>query len=325
MFRTEIEAKSYPFKIHHKSNLVMLGSCFTETIGTRLVDHKFSVLKNPFGTLFHPISIFNLIEKSLSKVNIDDWSIIDQDDAFISHQLHSSQKAKSKDGLLSNFQDAAEALKFKLTKAKVLVLTLGTAFEFRSKSNGKHVANCHKVPQSNFTRHLSTINEIIELFQHIHDLLKTINPDLNILLTVSPVRHTKDTIELNSASKSTLRVTCLQMEMQFKDVHYFPSYEIMMDDLRDYRFYEKDMIHPNEQAIDYIWNFFEHSFCNESTQEMNKKIRQVRQSLAHKAFNNNSEAHQKFLKRTLDQLQELNEHLPFDEEIERIKAQLIND
>ena len=325
MFRTEIEAKSYSFKIDHKSEVVMLGSCFSETIGSRLLDHKFSVLKNPFGTLFHPISIFNLIEKSINNEKIDDWSIIDQDNAFISHQLHSSKKAKSKDDLLSNFQEMAEALKIKLTKAEVLVLTLGTAFEFRSKSNGKHVANCHKVPQSNFTKHLCTIHEIIQGFQHIDDLLKTINPDLKILLTVSPVRHTKDSIELNSSSKSTLRVACLQMETQFNDVHYFPSYEIMMDDLRDYRFYEKDLIHPNEQAIDYIWNFLEHSFFNESTRDMNNKIRQVRQSLAHKAFNPDSEAHQKFLKRTLEQLQELNEQLPFNEEIERIKAQLTND
>jgi hypothetical protein len=325
MFRTALSPEPAPFQLDHQSQIVLLGSCFSENIGERLSHHKFKTSINPFGTLFHPFSIFNLISKTIDQSPLDDWSILDQEDLHLSHQLHSSFKADSPKALQHSFQASTETLLVTLKEANLLVLTLGTAFAYQLERNGEHVANCHKVPQSQFTRRLTSSDEIHNAFETVYQKLKALNPLLKVLLTVSPVRHTKDGLKQNSVSKSILRTAAELVKDQFEDVFYFPAYEIMMDDLRDYRFYDKDMIHPNEQAIDYIWDLFGQSYFSPATQALSDKIAKLKRSVAHKAFNPTSPAHQIFLKRTLAELMELNEQLPFDAEIEAVKSQLLND
>src|SRR6185369_3638007 len=170
---------------------------------------------------------------------------------------------------------------------------------YRLKTSNEIVANCHKVPSINFTKSLLTETEIIESFQGFYAKLKSINPDCKIILTISPVRHLKDTLELNSVSKSMLRLSCHSIGNKFSDVEYFPAYEILLDDLRDYRFYKTDRLHPTEEAVEYIWEKFVSAYFDASSKEFIKEWKEIRKDLQHKAFHSQSENHQKFLKSLL--------------------------
>lgn len=319
MFRTEIEPINIPFNIDHSSQLVLLGSCFSENIGDRLTQSKFKATINPFGTLFHPLSIFNLLEKEA----LNEQLIIERDGQFISHELHSSITAIDAEELQLKFKGLKAKLNDQLRTASVLVLTFGTALEYQYKIEGQHIANCHKVPQSHFDRKLSSTEGIAGTFDSLQTHLKALNPNLKTLLTVSPVRHTKDSLSVNNVSKSILRTACHLIQESYDTVYYFPSYEIMMDDLRDYRFYEKDLIHPNEQAIDYIWQKFGETFFIADTQKLNSQIAKLQRAISHKAFNPRSEKHQLFLKNTLSEFENLDQQISFQHEIEMIKSQII--
>jgi RNase P/RNase MRP subunit POP5 len=325
MFRTTLEITPQPYAIGHCSSLALLGSCFSEKIGAKLIEHKFDALINPFGTLFHPRSICQLITKSIKKEPLNADSMLLHDERYLSHELHSSLNAASREELQHLFSNQSRILSGTLSKANFLIITMGTALEYIHKETGQHVANCHKVPQKHFNRKLTSLDALHDSFAEAHQILQELNPQIEILLTVSPVRHTKDSIELNSVSKASLRLACADWSRDYDNVHYFPSYEIMMDDLRDYRYYEKDLVHPNEQAIDYIWNQFSQTFFVPKTKELNTKIQKINRAIAHRAFNPNSKAHQKFLKQTLSDMEELNEVVSFQREIDSLKSQIIYD
>lgn len=322
MFRTEIEAQDSSVKIDYQSKILTLGSCFSDSIGQRLTEAKFDSEVNPFGTIFNPLSIFELIELSLERSEILDAAILKRDGYYLNYKFHSSFRAKTKDTLHKRMDEALNKVALKLKGANFIFITLGTAWVYEQNKSHMLVANCHKTPQIEFSRRLLAVEEVVPAFFNLKEIISQHNPTAQFIFTVSPVRHTRDTLKLNSVSKSVLRTACHYMEDMAPDVHYFPAYEIMMDDLRDYRFYEKDLIHPNEQAIDYIWEQFVQTYLDKKEQTTLEKWYKLQMALNHKPFNPKSGGHQKFLSKTLDQLKQLGKELPLDKEIENLNKQL---
>lgn len=320
MFRTEIEAQNSPVKINYKSKILTLGSCFSDSIGQRLQQSRFSTTVNPFGTIFNPLSIVELLELSLERNEVLEHATIKRDGYYLNYKFHSSFRARTKDTLHKRMEKALDEVSRQIKQANVIFITLGTAWVYEQQKSHMLVANCHKVPQKEFSKRLVATEEIVPAFFNLKEIINQHNPNVQFVLTVSPVRHTRDTLKLNAVSKSVLRTACYYMEDMAEDVHYFPAYEIMMDDLRDYRFYEKDLIHPNEQAIDYIWEKFIDTFIEDK--ELLGQWTKLKQALEHKPFNPKSGAHQKFLQKTLSQLKDLNGQIPLDQEIAQIKKQL---
>ncbi|MHA7101694.1 GSCFA domain-containing protein [Roseivirga pacifica] len=323
MFRTPIAPFNSRFKINHKNSLLAIGSCFSETIGSRLKNNKFDIAINPYGTLFNPLSIFNVLEMGLTESMLPEHTIVKQSDVFLSHSLHSSIKGESAKALQEQVHKINASVRARLKTADVLILTLGSAWVYEMKTTDQLVANCHKVPQKQFNKRLLNIEEVVAAFFDIKEQIEAVNPKIQFVFTVSPVRHTKDTLPLNAVSKSTLRLICHYLEEMAENVSYYPSFEIMMDDLRDYRFFEKDMIHPNEQAIDYIWEHFGNAFFTKQTQTLIKKWAKLQQALSHKPFNPESASHQKFVQKTIQKLEAISGNLPVSKEIEQLKQQLI--
>jgi len=274
-FRTTFQFKQCVKKVAHSSKVITIGSCFSEVIGERLLLGKFNGLINPFGTIFNPISIFRLLEYSLESRPLDKEMYLNRHDNFFHYQLHSSFNGMSKNELAQKTELVQLVTKDKLQSATHLFITLGTAFVYQLLKNEEIVANCHKQPQKHFTKRMLGLGEMMEAYQVFHQKLKKINPDIQVALTISPVRHTKDGIPENQLSKSILRVFCDQIIRLNPEMYYFPAYEIMMDDLRDYRFYKDDMIHPNSMAEEYIWEEFQGSFFNDGTKELIQHINQI--------------------------------------------------
>lgn len=325
MFRTKIEQKTSDIQLNHNQSIISIGSCFSDNIGERLKAHKFKISINPYGTVFNPLSIFKLLECAISGEHLSETSLLKRDGQYLSYDLHSDFKATTAKALQHQFHQINQQTKKDLQKCSLLVITFGTSWIYEKKRGKDLVSNCHKVPQKEFDKRLLNLDEILSSFFELETKLEEINPELNILLTVSPIRHTRSGIVNNSKSKSNLILACHYIQKMAKNVHYYPSYEIMLDDLRDYRFYEKDMVHPNELAIDYIWDHFSDTFFNSKTKKLNTQIEKAQRSVAHRAFNPNSAQHQKFLSRTLNELHELNKKVSFQKEIDFIKSQIINE
>ena len=251
-------------------------------------------------------------------------SFVSQNGITFNYKFHSSLRADSQSKLAEQIETNRPDLATTLKRTDILILTFGTAWVYELKSPKMLVANCHKVDQSLFTKRILSIEEITIGFQQLITKLKEVNPDLKVLLTVSPIRHTKEGLSNNNLSKSVLRVACQEICEAHDFVDYFPAYEILIDDLRDYRFFEKDMIHPNEQAQDYIWQKFSAFYFNQEALDFNTEWLPILSSLNHKPFNPQSEQHQVFLRQLLDRLQNLNYPVDVTEEINRVKSHLIS-
>ena len=325
-FRTTFAIPSAPFQVNLQTPVLSMGSCFANAMGQRLQQNKFTTSINPFGVIFNPLSIFKLLDASLAD---EDSPGLSEDDSMTEHQgvwyhydVHSDFWANERGVLNDKIQATLNNARHFLKIAKILILTFGTAYGYFLKKSNSIVANCHKVPQKFFEKRLLNIDEIAAGFSDLYKKLKEVNPDLQVILTVSPVRHIKDTIPLNQVSKSVLRVACHQITQEFPNIIYFPAYELLLDDLRDYRFFEADMIHPAAIAEDYIWDKFVQCFMNADTQDFLKQWRKTRQALNHRSFHPKSEAHQKFLKKLLGQLKNYRGKIDVLEEIKEVESQL---
>lgn len=323
MFRTEIPPLKPRFNIDMGTSMLSMGSCFASDIGQRLTDHKFPVITNPGGILFNPLSLFQLMEMSITGSQPAGVTYLEQDGIFLNHQFHSDVNAGTRPALEKRINKVKTDVKAGLKDANLIILTFGTAWVYRLKTDNSLVANCHKVPQSHFRKELLTVEEIIDQFTSIKEMIQELNPAVKFLLTLSPVRHIKDSIPLNSVSKSVLRLACHQMREAYAEVDYFPSYELMMDDLRDYRFYKKDMIHPNEQAIDYIWHKLVATCLTDAAQSFVRDWMKIRSAIQHKPFHPASTAHQNFLKDLIQKVQNLSGQADVSQELSDLKAQLI--
>lgn len=321
-FRTPLEQTPSSIKFSVGQKICSVGSCFADIMGQRLKTNKFNTLSNPFGIIFNPVSIAELLEFSLSDQLPSEDLYLESKGVHSNYLFHSSFSGLSNQEVGLKIKGALSSTKSFLLKSDWLILTLGTAVVYQRKSDGKIVANCHKQPASQFEKRVLSRKEILGSLTPIFDQLHDLNPGLNILLTVSPVRHTKDTLEVNSTSKSVLRLVCETLRQ--KDyVHYFPSFEIVMDDLRDYRFFESDLVHPNQQAHDYIWDIFKSNYFDKSTTEVLDTWTKISAKLNHKPFLPSSQDHQIFLTKLLKELMSISAEIDVTEEMDKTKNQML--
>ena len=296
--------------IDYQSNILLLGSCFSENIGDKLSYFKFQSTQNPFGILFHPKAIENLITNTSNKKVYSSDDLIYQNEIWHSFDAHSSLSSASENELLNKLNVAISLTNKKIKEASHIIITLGTSWVYRYIETDTIVANCHKIPQKKFLKELLSVSEISESLARSISLIKSINSDAAVIFTISPVRHLKDGFIENTQSKSHL-IAAIHTLVNEQDVSYFPSYEIMMDELRDYRFYAEDMIHPNKTAINYIWRKFIDTWFSEETKSIMKEIDEIQKGLLHRPFHEDSKLHQQFLLKLEQKKSSLQERLPF--------------
>ncbi len=310
-FRTELSPQFSGLSIDHQDGILAMGSCFAVHIGQYLCDYKFSALINPFGIVFNPISIGNGLHYLMSDRLFTANDVFQHQEQWHSFLHHSRFSGVDREATLAAMNEALQQARAFLPKVNRLLLTLGTANVFVFKETSEIVANCHKLPGRYFERKRLGVEPITEAIEPMLRAWKEQNPDLQVVLSVSPVRHTRDGLIENQRSKATLllaaEVLCRDMDF----VHYFPAYELMMDDLRDYRFYQADLTHPNEVAIEYIWHFFQHSFLEDNTRALMPLIRDVLQAARHRPFQPHAASHQVFLRKQLQQIEQLTAQYPF--------------
>lgn len=323
MFRTKVIPSISERKIDLEDQVLSFGSCFAKNIGQKLQDYKFSITINPFGTLFNPLSIFKLVNLAAHREIIEALGIVEQQGVFHHYDLHSDLSKLNKDELLSNANQVMHSVGVLLPATSCIIYTFGTAIVYERRETGEIVANCHKVPAYNFNRRMLSVDEIVHGFKVNYELIKSINKHTRFILTVSPVRHQKESFEQNNVSKSILRIACENIVLHNRDVEYFPAFEIMMDELRDYRFYAEDMLHPNAIATDFIWKKFQDSYFNKDQRDFVLKWKKVRKALAHRPFNRDSEQHQLFINKTIQLLDEFKDKTDISAELKFLKDQLI--
>jgi len=316
--QTKIALKKAPNQIDYQSQLLLCGSCFTENIADKFAYFKFPVLQNPLGILFHPVAIEKLIAKALQKKSYtadDLFFFNEQWHCFDAHSLFSNP---SKENLLKQLNLGLSQTAAQIKKATHIILTFGTAWVYRKKATNAIVANCHKIPQNEFSKELLPVGEIIKSLENSMQEIQRANKNVQLILTLSPVRHLKDGFIENQRSKAHLNAAIHQLIQSSNSklpISYFPSYEIVMDELRDYRFYKPDMIHPNQIAIDYIWKKFKMTWIAAPVFELMNTIEDVQKALAHRPLNANTSQHQKFLKSLDDKiayLQQAHSFMTFD-------------
>jgi len=296
-FRTNIQLKPERNQIDYSSKLFLIGSCFSENISKKLTYYKFQTYSNPFGILFNPIAIETSITNAINKKEYTEKDIFNLNERWHCFDAHSDLSASDKNQLVKNLNSTIKQANKQLINSTHIIITLGTAWVYRFIETDTIVGNCHKIPQKKFLKELLSVEEISASLENISALIKDINPAATIIFTVSPVRHLKDGFVENMQSKAHLLTAIHEIINAKNQLYYFPSFEIMMDDLRDYRFYANDMLHPNETAINYIWEQFKTVWIAESTAKIMNEVEAIQRGLAHKPFNPNSEQHQLFIEK----------------------------
>ena len=299
-FRTLVPPTAYGFEIGHSSRMLIMGSCFAESIGIRMRGLKFPAVVNPFGILFNPFSIASAITRMLDGRPFQSGELELHDGRWLSFAHHGHFSGPDREEVLGRINLAFVEGSAQIQKAKLLILTLGTSFVWEIRGRESVAANCHKLPGSMFVRRRASLEDLAAALSSALDQLTAARPDIQILLTVSPIRHLRDGLIENQRSKAALLLACSILEDRIPNVHYFPAYELLMDDLRDYRFYTRDMIHPSETAQDYIWDYFSRSFFSEKTMRLIREIEKVRQAMQHRPMRPNSAEHQEFRQRQQD-------------------------
>ncbi|MCF2488371.1 GSCFA domain-containing protein [Dyadobacter sp. CY347] len=313
---TEVGIAPSDWKIGHHSRIATIGSCFADVLGNQLDGYKFSVLNNDFGTAFNPLAIAKILDSTLENKQPNPALFLENSDKiWLHHDFHSSLYGHDKEGLQAQLTDKLMIAKAFLQSADVLVITFGTAFAYRHKQTNLIVGNCHKLPADRFLKELLHPDQIMIAYDHLVQKLQSFQRNLKIILTVSPVRHTRDTLPLNQVSKSTLRLVCHRLSEKYKHVEYFPSYEIIVDELRDYRFYEEDMIHPSKVAEEYIFNEFAKTYIDSRAQNFMKEWDAIRQMVLHRPLHGVTESHRKLLKNVLAKLRALSPQVDVAREI----------
>lgn len=296
-FSTRIPIEQASHKIDYNSRILSLGSCFAENMGEKFGYFKFRNTINPFGILFHPLALEKVIRFAIEGKTFTSNDVFEHNERYNCYDAHSDLSANDGTAAINNLNNAAATLYEAITSASHIIITLGTAWVYRLNETGVLVANCHKVPQKAFTKELLDTNTISNSLKNILSLITSVNSNVSVIFTVSPVRHIKDGFTENQWSKANL-ISALHNVVNTehcKNTLYFPSYEIMMDELRDYRFYADDMIHPNRTAIEYIWQRFGENWVADDAHQTMKAVDNIQKSLLHRPFNPESASHGKFM------------------------------
>lgn len=321
-FRTLIEPNLIPIKLGLNTKFLTIGSCFSDVLGNYLNSTKIECVNNPFGVIYNLKSISNIIQESISDSGLNRKKIINKEELYVHFDYHSSFRKENLEDLIAQIEEAKLIFKNGLINSNYLVITLGTSWVYEKKDLKEIVSNCHKLDSNLFEKKLLSLDEQVLIFRNLYYHLKEFNPYLKIILTISPVRHLKDTIPLNNLSKSILRVLVHEVISQFNDVSYFPAYEIMLDDLRDYRFYKADLIHPNEIAEEYIIDKFSNTYFNKDLLTFITEWKKIKLALLHKPFNPKTNQHQTFIKKTIEKIQSLSDKIEIEKELKFLNNQL---
>ena len=321
-FRTEIFTKKFEADISYDDKSFFIGSCFTDNIGSKLSELKFPTIINPFGFLYNPISVKQSLEFIIDNKKFNESELEFYNEKWFSFFHHSKFSSANKKVTLDLINKNIANSHFFFKQTKFLFITFGTSWVYKLKETDSYVANCHKLPTKIFEHLFLSKEQIVTEYSKLINKLLEFNPKLKIIFTVSPIRHWKNGAENNLLSKANLIVTIHDIIKQFKCASYFPAYEIMMDDLRDYRFYTDDMLHINSQAINYIWDKFKSTYIKKSTLQISNQIKKFIDAKNHIPFNPNSEGHKIFLKNNLDKIEKFNVKYPeidLNEELEYFK------
>ncbi len=324
-FRTPIVLQKASLTLTHQDNILCLGSCFAQHMAQRLHDLKFSSLSNPFGISYHPLAIVKSLKRLLANEVYRSEELFLHQGLWHSFDHHSHFSGIDRAAVLQKINDHFQKAQQFLQQTNRLLITLGTAQVFHHLETANDVANCHKVPGAAFRKTRLSVATIVAELQAILSQLKIQFPALEVIFSVSPIRHLRDGHIENQRSKATLILALDQLCEQLNFAHYFPAYEILLDDLRDYRFYEADMAHPSAVAISYVWEQFSECYFSKPTTALNREITALRRAALHRALHPNSIPHQDFLQQQLSSLTQLQQRFPalnFSEEEKRFRQQL---
>lgn len=309
-FRTKVPLAEGEHKIEHASGVFLIGSCFVENIGNKLDWFKFRNLQNPTGIIFHPSPIRQFFQRMSNHEEFQAKDVFEFNEGWQSLEAHSDMRRDSQKECLRDLNSVLKQGREFIQEASFVIISLGTAWGYTIEGSEKIAANCHKIPQKKFRKELSSVAEIVNDLEVISHCISEINQNARLILTVSPVRHIKDGFQENQRSKGHLISAVHQFLEKNENSYYFPSYEIMMDELRDYRFYAKDMVHPSELAVEYIWTLFSENWISHSSRDLCLKIDKIQKALSHHPREENSTSHRKFLTKLQAKIEEIRKKHP---------------
>ncbi len=301
--------------LHHSDAVVLMGSCFSDNIGAKMRSAMMRAMINPFGTLYNPLSIAAAVQRLITGEAIAGNTLFSHNGVWNSYQFHSRYSLPDKQAAIDAMNSRIAQGQAALKTCSALIITLGTAMVYRLRSTGEVVANCHKVPQHEFTRQMATMQQMSQALMQIVTSFHKLNPTAKVIFTVSPIRHIADGLDVNSLSKAMLRVAVNEVMLRQPDVvEYFPAYEIMLDDLRDYRFYATDMVHPSDLAIEYIWQAFQATYFDDRSAQAIARCERVSKRLQHRPMSSSREIVERFNADTQAVLRNLVKQYPYLEE-----------
>ena len=318
-FQLPIQIKSPEKQVNYRDKILLIGSCFTEHIGNSLSELKFSVLQNPNGILFDPRSVCSSLLSYIENKKYGKEDLFMLNEVWNSWEHHSRFSNINADECLRNINESQQQAHNFLEDADWLIITLGSSFSYRLTNeattgglkNDEGVANCHRAPSQWFNKHLLAIDETISLLGDIYHRLKQFNHKLKIIFTISPVRHIRDGVIENNRSKARLIESVHHMVNKYPGLYYFPAYELVIDVLRDYRFYDVDMVHPNYPATEFVMEKFKEGFIDEQSRQLMEEIKKIVIARKHKPFQPGTNAHKTFLKTHLEKTKELQSKFSF--------------
>ena len=298
--------------LHHSDSVVLLGSCFSDNMGGKMHGALINALVNPMGTLYNPMSIASGVQRLIECRPMAGQELFMQSGVWNSYDFHSRYSLPDKQVTLDRMNQRIELGHKTLRQAQLLTITLGTAIVYRLRSTGQVVANCHKVPQHEFERKMASVPEMAQVLDGMLTALHQFNPNLRIIFTVSPIRHIADGLDVNSLSKASLRVAIQNAIVSHQEYcDYFPAYEIMLDDLRDYRFYTSDMVHPSDVAVEYIWQAFQATYLDDRSALAVARCERVHKRLQHRPMSANRETVERFNNDTASVVRNLIKEYPY--------------
>ncbi|MBU0474811.1 MAG: GSCFA domain-containing protein [Bacteroidetes bacterium] len=325
-FRTEINLEKSLSTINHFDNILTIGSCFAENIAEYFKANRFNVFGNPFGVLYNPISIFNSLKFAVEKAEFEEKDLVFHQSEWHSFYHHSDFSSDEKNIILKKINDGIIKTNQFLKLTDTLIITFGTSYVYKYLANGIIASNCHKIPQKEFEYFRLTLDETTKTIIDIIEMVEIFNPKIKIIFTVSPVRHWKNGAHNNQLSKANLLLAIDEAIKSKSNCCYFPSYEIVLDDLRDYRFYNSDLVHPNKIATDYIWEKLYNSICSEECLKTISEISKIVAARNHRVRNINSVENQKFLHVMITKIGQLQNKYPYlnlNEDLNYFKSQII--
>lgn len=309
-FRSIVPLAIPELRVSHHDKMMTLGSCFSENIGEKLIYHGFDSVSNPLGVLFNPASICKTLNRLIDSQFLSENDFFQHGSLWNSFSCSSVMSNIKLNESLINANKQIESASTHLQQTKVLMITWGTSWIYEHKKSGEVVANCHKLPSSEFVRRRLSVDEIVSDYLQLFERLGKLS-SINIILTISPIRHWKDGAHENTLSKAILHLAADELEKRYKNVFYFPAYELMIDELRDYRFYADDFFHPSALAVDYIWERFGDVCFNTETKELANKIAEYRKMKEHRPLHGNTTEYQEFMKKTEEKRNVLLFYFPF--------------